>query len=95
MIFDHPNRYEWGYRPISLSTENIKKYAGCRIVYLLRSRVDKSRGYASCNYTTIGRKRYSSLISADGNDDVDLREVIEAGIHLEDWANVENKKKLK
>lgn len=77
-------RFEKGYKPIDLTPENIRANKGKRIVYLLKQNIEAIRGYAFPRYATIHSKRYSQLLIDDGNDSIDLRDVVECGIKIED-----------
>lgn len=82
LIFDQPGKFEYGFKPFKLTPENIKNNQGASIVYLRNCDIESSRGLAFPRYITIGKKRYSTLYSYDGNDSVDIRDVVECGIKI-------------
>lgn len=75
-------KFEKGFAPFELSSENIKKNQGKRIVYLRRKDVDANRGYAFPKYGKIHKKHYSQLLLDDGHNSVDIRDIIECGIEI-------------
>ena len=71
---------EKGFKPFQLTAENIKKNKGKRICYVLSRDWDRNRGYYKVRYGVIDSKYYSTLILDGGNDNLDIRDVLECGI---------------
>lgn len=82
LIFDKPGRFEYGYKPFKLTKESIKANKGKRIVYVRSQDIDARRGLAFPRYARIHDKYYSSLLIDDGNNSVDMRDIIECGIEI-------------
>lgn len=76
-------RYEKGYSPFELTSENIKSNIGKSICYVRKWSIDKHRGYFKVEFATIHSKRYSTLYINDMNDSIDIRDVVECGIKLD------------
>lgn len=81
-------KYQKGYELFNLSDSNIKANVGKRICFLLKKDYDFNRGYMSVRYGTIHSKKYSRLIINDGNDSIDVRDVLECGIEIITKENV-------
>jgi hypothetical protein len=77
-------RFEKGYKPFELTTENIKANKGKRIVFLHKRDINPSRGYAFPKYGTIYGKRYGQLLLDGGHDSVYISDIVECGIKIED-----------
>ena len=76
-------KFQKGYQLFSLTDKNIKENKGKRICFLLRRDYDRNRGYMVVRYGNIDRKRYSQLIINDGEDSIDIRDVLECGIKIQ------------
>lgn len=79
--FDN-EKYEKGFKPFDLTGKNIRSNVGKRICYVLSGDVDKHRGYFRVRYSIIHSKHYSQLILDEGNDSIDIRNVLECGIEI-------------
>lgn len=75
---------EKGYKPFSLTNENIRKNFGKKICFVLNRDVCKHRGYYNVRYGVMHSKRYSMLYIDEGHTDIDIRDVLECGIEIED-----------
>ena len=82
--FENEN-HEKGYEKFHASRENIRKNIGKKICFV--TYVDPNRGYYNVKYGLIDSIRYSRLFLNEGNDEVDIRDIIECGIEI-----FENKK---
>lgn len=76
-LLDFENQ-EKGYKPFSVTRENIKANIGKRICYV--DFVEPNRGTYFVRYGTIHSIRYSRLFLDDMNKEVDIRDIKEAGI---------------
>jgi hypothetical protein len=74
------DKEEKGYEPFLLTKENVKKHIGRRICYV--DYVEPYRGTYFVRYGTISSIRYSKIYFDDGNSEVDIRNIKEAGIQI-------------
>lgn len=79
--FENP-KYEKGYKPFQLTTDSIKANIGKKICYVRSRSIDPHRGYYNVEYGVIHSKRYSQLYIEDGNNSVDIRDIVECGIEI-------------
>jgi len=78
------DKQEKGYKPFSLTKENVKANVGKYIVYLRKCDVDENRGYAYPRFAKLHDMKYSQVILDEGFDSIDKRDVIECGIKIEE-----------
>lgn len=71
---------EKGFKPFYPSRENIRENIGKKICYV--NRVDPHRGYYTVHYGVIHSVHYSRLFLNDANEEVDIRDIKEAGIEI-------------
>ena len=72
-------KYQKGYEPFNLSKVTAKENIGKKICFLLSRDFDRERGYMSVRYGTIKAVKYS-YVQLENGDDVDMRDILEAGI---------------
>lgn len=85
---DYENqKYEKGYKPFELTSENIKANIGKKICYVRSKNVDEHRGFFNVEYGIIHSKRYSQLYIDEGHDSIDIRDVLECGIKIDNQIN--------
>lgn len=82
LIFDQPGKFEYGYKPFNINRESAKLNKGKKIVYVRNQDIDRHRGYAFPRYAVIHGSHYSQLLIDNGNDSVDMRDIIECGIEI-------------
>lgn len=74
---------EKGYKPFTLTKENIRANIGKTICYV--DYVEPYRGAYFVRYGTIHSIRYSRLFLDDMNKEVDVRDIKECGIKIENF----------
>lgn len=75
-------KFQKGYKPFQVTNESVKENVGKQICFLLSRDYDRHRGYMTVRYGTIHSKRYSRLIINEGNDSIDVRNVLKFGIKI-------------
>lgn len=80
--FDN-EKYQKGYELLELNSTNARSYIGKKICYLLSSDMDNHRGSFFVNYATIHSVRRNRIFIRDGSDEFSLRNLLEAGIKIE------------
>lgn len=86
-LLDFENeKYEKGYEKFYPTRENIRKNIGKKICFV--THVDPHRGYYTVKYGVIHSIRYSRLFLNGGNDEVDIRRILECGIEIEKRVNL-------
>lgn len=79
-LLDFENeKYEKGYKKFYAIRENIRANIGKKICFV--TYVDQ-RGFYNVKYGVIDSIRYSRLLLDGGNNDVDIRDIIECGIEI-------------
>ena len=73
-------KQENGFMSFDLTAENIKANKGKRICYVRSADIDRERGYVFVRHARIHSKRYSRLLLNNGDDSIDIRDVLECGI---------------
>ncbi len=76
------DKYEKGFEPFYLSKEKVRANIGKRICFVRRWSIDPHRGYYKVEHATIHSIRYSTLYTNEGNDSIDVRDVVECGIEI-------------
>ncbi len=79
-LLDFDNEQK-GYKPFKVTKENIKANIGKKICYV--DYVEPNRGTYFVRYGVIHSIRYSKLFLNDMNQEVDIRNIKEAGIKIE------------
>ena len=79
-VLDFDNEQK-GYKPFKVTKENIKANIGKKICYV--DYVEPNRGTYFVRYGVIHSIRYSKLFLNDMNQEVDIRNIKEAGIKIE------------
>lgn len=74
---------EKGYKRFYLTRENIISNIGKKICYVDKRTVCKYRGYYTVQIGIIHSVRYSRLLLNDGDNEVDIRDILECGIKTE------------
>ena len=84
-------KYEKGFKPFSLTRDNIKKNIGKRICFVRRWPIDRYRGYYKVEFARMYGIRYSELyINEEKDNSIDIRDVVECGIEIEKTEAVAN-----
>jgi hypothetical protein len=73
-------KQEKGYKPFEVTRENIRANIGKRICYV--DYVEPYRGTYFVRYGTIESIKYSQIYFSNGNSEVDIRNIKEAGIEI-------------
>ena len=71
---------EKGYKEFNLTRENIRANIGKQICFVDKRDVCRYRGYYRVSYGVLHSVRYSTLLLDEGNQDIDIRDVLECGI---------------
>jgi hypothetical protein len=77
--FDYENEQK-GYKPFSITKENIIKNKGKTVCVLKRCDYDPRRGWMFPRYYILHDTRYSQVIIDNGNNSFDKRDVLEIAI---------------
>lgn len=75
-------KYEKGFKPFQLFTENIKQNIGKRICFVTKGDIDPHRGYFNVIHGIIHSKRYSQIYINEGEDSFYIRDIVECGIEI-------------
>lgn len=80
-LLDFENN-EKGYKPLVVSKDNFKRNIGKSICYV--DFVEKYRGTYFVRYGIIHSVKYNTLYLNDGDNEVDIRNIKEAGIKIQE-----------
>lgn len=78
-LLDFENQQK-GYKKFSVTRDNIKENIGKRICYV--DYIEPHRGTYFVRYAKIHSIRYSRLFLNDMDKEVDIRNILEAGIEI-------------
>jgi hypothetical protein len=78
-LLDFENK-EKGYKPFKLNKDNVKANIGKKICYV--DFIEPYRGTYFVRYGTIHSIRYNRLFLNDMEKEIDIRDVLEAGIEI-------------
>ena len=75
--------HEKGYKPFTINKETVKANKGRKVCWVNKRYIDPYRGYYSVEHGVLDSAHYSTLILDNGNNNVDMRDIVEAGIECD------------